>query len=148
VEWLRLDSNQFASACTRQYFGWGLTGFFTSTQPIGKFMKHFAPAFIFFSALLSAAAFAQSRGEADYQEQCTRQSLQGTSAEQAATRKRCIEDAKKAAAADVPGAANQPGTSATTGTPKATRDAARQARRATGAEVARQPKQDPKNPTQ
>lgn len=111
-------------------------------------MKHYVPSFLIATALLPAATFAQPRGEADYQEHCARQSVQGTSAEQAATRQRCMEDARQAAKTDVPGAANQPGTSATAGTPKTEREAARQKRRAVGAEVARQPKQDPKNPTQ
>lgn len=111
-------------------------------------MKHNVSIFLIAAALLPAAAFAQSKGEADYQEQCTRQPMQGTPAEQAATRQRCLDDAKSTAKKDVPGASNEPGTSAKAGTSKAERQAARDARRKAGAEAARQPKQDPKNPTQ
>jgi hypothetical protein len=60
-----------------------------------------------------------------------------------------MEEARKAAKTDVPGAANQPGTSATAGgVSKTEKKAARDQRRAAGAEVAKQPKQDPKTPTQ
>lgn len=111
-------------------------------------MKYHLPAFVLAAALLPGLSFAQSKGEADYQEHCSRQSAQGTAAEQAATRKRCIEDAKKAARSDVPGAANQPGTAATSKATKAERQAAAEKRRTAGADVARQQKQDPKNPTQ
>lgn len=111
-------------------------------------MKHVLLALGIASALVSPVAFAQSKGEANYDEQCRASAVSGTAAEQAATRKRCVEEAKKAAKTDVPGAANQPGTPATAGAAtKAERDAARKQRRATGAEVAKQPKQDPKNPT-
>lgn len=111
-------------------------------------MKRYFPAFLVAAALVPAATFAQTKGEADYQEQCMRQAPQGTKAEQAATRQRCVEDAKKAAKTDVPGMANQPGTTAAAGTTKTQRDAAAAARRAEGAKVAKTPKQDPKNPTQ
>ncbi|MCI5068229.1 hypothetical protein [Acidovorax sp.] len=110
-------------------------------------MKHHVPTLLVVAALLPAAALAQSTGEAEYREQCMRKPPQGTPAEQEATRKRCIEEAKKAAREDVPGMANEPGTPAKAGTSKAERDAAREARRKAGAEAARQPKQDPKNPT-
>lgn len=110
-------------------------------------MKHHVPTFFIVAVLLPAYVIAQSSGEAEYQEQCVRKPSQGTPAEQEATRKRCIEEAKMAAKENIPGAANQPGTSAKAGTSKAERDAAREARRKAGAEAARQPKQDPKNPT-
>lgn len=99
------------------------------------------------AALVSSGAFAQSKGEASYEEHCARVAPKGTAAEQAATRQRCIEDAKKAARTDIPGMADQPGTSATMGASKAERDAAAAKRRAEGAAVAKQPKQDPKSPT-
>lgn len=100
------------------------------------------------AALLSVGAFAQSRGEANYEEQCKRAPAQGTAAEQAATRARCIEDAKKAAKSDVPGAdpsANAAGTRGAA-TP-AEKEAARAERKAAGAQAAKEPKQDPKRPT-
>jgi len=110
-------------------------------------MKHFVPALAAAAVLLSTGAFAQSSGEADYNEQCKRTPMAGSAAEQAATRQRCIEEAKKAAKTDVPGAANQPGTSATAGrATKAERDAASAKRRAEGKQAARASKQDPKNP--
>jgi outer membrane protein W len=99
------------------------------------------------AALSAPSAFAQSKGEASYEEHCARVAPKGTAAEQATTRQRCIDDAKKAAKTDVPGAANQPGTTATRGTSKTDKQAARDKRRAEGATVAKQPKQDPKNPT-
>jgi hypothetical protein len=101
-------------------------------------------------ALLSTGAFAQSKGEADYDEQCRRAAPKGTAAEQAATRKRCIEDAKKVAKTNVPGTADQPGLTpgvAATRPTAAEAKAARAKRQAAGAEVAKQPKQDPKQPT-
>lgn len=99
------------------------------------------------AAMLSPSAFAQSKGEASYEEHCARVAPKGTAAEQAATRQRCIEDAKKAAKTDVPGTADQPGTTAAKSASKAERQAAAQKRRAEGAAVAKQPKQDPKSPT-
>ncbi|RYF17820.1 MAG: hypothetical protein EOO30_05755 [Comamonadaceae bacterium] len=98
-------------------------------------------------ALLSAGALAQSKGEADYDEMCRAKPMQGTAAEKAATRQRCIEEAKKAAKTDVPGMADQPGVAGTKTATKAEKAAAREARKATGAQVAKQPKQDPKQPT-
>ncbi|WP_332814365.1 hypothetical protein [Ramlibacter sp.] len=110
-------------------------------------MNHSAIAIALSGLLLSTVAFAQSRGEVDYDEQCRRAAPQGTPAEQAATRQRCIEEARQAAKTGKPG--EQPQTSATRGTAsKAERQAARKERRAAGAEVARQAKQDPKQPDQ
>lgn len=100
--------------------------------------------------LLSAGtAFGQSRGEANYDEQCRAKPASGTPAEQAAQRQRCIEEAKQAAKTDVPGAANQPGPSAvgSGGGTAAERKAARDARRVAGAQAAKEAKQDPKKPT-
>lgn len=111
-------------------------------------MKQYVPIFLVVTALMPATLFAQTKGEADYQEQCMRQPPQGSADEQAAIRKRCSEEARSAAKKDVPGVANEPGTTAKSRVSKAERDAAREARRKAGAEAARQPKQDPKNPTQ
>ena len=111
-------------------------------------MKHSALALAMAAGLLSAGAFAQTRGEANYEEQCMRQPPAGSAAEQAAQRQRCIDEAKKAAKTDVPGEANQPGTTAAAGKKNGERAAARAKRRAEGATVAKQAKQDPKRPDQ
>jgi hypothetical protein len=110
-------------------------------------LNHSVFALVAAAALSAPSVFAQSKGEASYEENCARVAPKGTAAEQSATRQRCMDDARKAAKSDVPGAANQPGTSATKGTSKTDRQAARDQRRAEGATVAKQPKQDPKNPT-
>jgi hypothetical protein len=94
----------------------------------------------FACALLSAGALAQSKGEADYDEMCRAKPMQGTPAEQAATRKRCIEEAKQAAKTDVPGMANQPGVAATKPTTKAEKEAARKTRKEVGAQATKEPK--------
>ncbi|MGV3569392.1 MAG: hypothetical protein ACO1PB_02250 [Ramlibacter sp.] len=101
--------------------------------------------------LLSTGAFAQTKGEANYEEQCRRAAPKGTAAEQAATRQKCIDEAKKVAKTNVPGMADQPGLSPGAAAARATpaeAKAAREKRQAMGAEVAKQPKQDPKQPTQ
>lgn len=99
--------------------------------------------------VLSTVVAAQSRGEANYDEQCRRAAPQGTAAEQAATRQRCIEEARKAARTDQPGEGEQYQSSGARGAAaKTEREAARKERRAAGAQAARQPKQDPKRPDQ
>lgn len=103
------------------------------------------------AVLLTGGAFGQSKGEANYEEHCRRVAPQGTAAEQEATRQRCIEDAKKTAKTNIPGMADQPGLSPGAAAARVTpgeAKSAREQRRAVGAAAARQPKQDPKQPTQ
>lgn len=110
-------------------------------------MKHTGLSIAISALLLSTAAFAQSKGEADYDEQCRRAAPQGTAAEQAAARQKCIAEARQAARTDDRG--NKTGSMGASGaTTKAEREAARKERRAAGAEVARQPKQNPRSPDQ
>lgn len=100
------------------------------------------------AALLSLGAFAQSSGEANYDEQCRRAPAKGTAAEQAAQRARCVEDAKKAAKSDVPGAdPSATGAGVRGAATPAEKEAARAQRKAAGAQAAKEPKQDPKQPT-
>lgn len=110
-------------------------------------MKHAGLAITISALVLSTAALAQSKGEADYDEQCRRAAPQGTAAEQAATRQKCIAEARQAAKTDDRGIkAESMGTRGATS--KAEREAARKERRIAGAEAARAPKQDPKRPDQ
>lgn len=110
-------------------------------------MKHTATTIAISALLLSAGAFAQSSGEANYDEQCRRAAPQGTAAEQAAARQKCIADAKEAAKTDERGNKTESAGARGTST-KAEREAARKERRAAGAAAARAPKQDPKQPDQ
>ena len=98
------------------------------------------------AALLSTGALAQSKGEADYKEHCSREASKASPAEQKATRESCIEDARKAARTY--SGSDQPGTTASRGATREERTAAREKRRAEGREAARHPKQDPKRPDQ
>lgn len=110
-------------------------------------MKHTGLAITVSALLLSTAAFAQSRGEADYDEQCRRAAPQGTAAEQAAARQKCIAEARQAARTDDRGNKAESAGARRANT-KAEREAARKERRIAGAETARAPKQDPKRPDQ
>lgn len=110
-------------------------------------MKHTATIIAISALLLSAGSFAQSRGEANYDEQCRRAAPQGTAAEQAAARQKCVDEARQAAKSDDRGNKNETAGARTTST-KAERAAASKERRIAGAEAARAPKQDPKQPDQ